>query len=155
MSLNELLNDAKVAVTGNRVTLASGLLAANFLYAAGSAIAHAIGAWNEPVASALKSPEFLYLVASAPFGTLGLRGLDYTRFGTSTLKLYRRTKRHIEQFGSLQPKFAKGVIEKTENRAFTGYCQLQGMYLAAKELGQEEAFNEAKRGVSNCLIPNF
>lgn len=153
MSLNELLNDARVAVVGNRVTLVSALLSA--LYSIGNAVAYAIPAWNEPVASALKSGEFLYLSASALPGILGIGGLSRTKFGLGTLEFYKKTKRHIKTFGSLSPRFAGRAIKKTENKILTGYCQLQGMYLAAKELGQEEAFKEAKREFSNCLIPNF
>ncbi len=47
------------------------------------------------------------------------------------------------------------TIKDTENRKFTGYCQLQGLYLAAKRYGQLDVFYAAKSAVSNNILPNF
>ena len=79
--------------------------------------------------------------------------------GYGTRKLYNRTREHIRRFGKLNPKFVKNVIRRSQQDypgfdLLIGYCQEQGAYLAARDMGQLGAFNDAKTSSRN-IIPNF
>jgi len=133
MALNDVINNLYVGLAGDRVDLFAKIGVASCISAA--AITES-GIWAIPL----------------PF-LVGLVG--YTNFGLSTLKYYKRTSAHIKKFGRLDRRFAETLIKGTENRKFTGYCQLQGLYLAAKRYGQLEIFYAAKSAVSNNVLPNF
>ncbi len=133
MKLTEIVNQLYVSLMGDRVNLASKITLAAGIY------------------GLIRYKDPLLLI---PTG-LGLIFFVYTTEGLGTLKYYNRTSKHIKQFGKLDSEFAKTLIEGTENRKFTGYCQIQGMYLAAKKYGQLDAFYEAKKKYSKNIIPNF
>ncbi|MGV8086088.1 MAG: hypothetical protein ACP5N1_00520 [Candidatus Woesearchaeota archaeon] len=133
MKLTEILDQAYVGITGDRVNLISKIVIIGSVYElceTGSRI------WGIPA-----------IISSALIG--------YTSYGLKTLKYYNRTSNHIKNFGTLDLTFAKTLIKGTENKKFTGYCQLQGLYLAAKKYDQLETFYEAKKTVSNNILPNF
>lgn len=133
MKLTEIVDQLYVGLMGDRVNLASKITLAASTY------------------GLIKYKDPLLLI---PTG-LGLIAFGYTTEGLGTLKYYNRTSKHIKQFGKLDSEFAKTLIEGTGNRKFTGYCQIQGMYLAAKKYGQLGAFYEAKKKYSKNIIPNF
>jgi len=70
---------------------------------------------------------------------------------------YNIIERHIQRRGNLSQRFVERLmtVKQVENGKFLGYCQKQGMYLAARNYGQLEVFNQAKENVSNCKIPHF
>jgi len=41
------------------------------------------------------------------------------------------------------------------NARFLGYCQIQGLYLAARKYRQLKTFNEVKKEASKNIFPNF
>ena len=133
MALNDVINNLYVGLAGDRVDLIAKIGAAGCISAA--AISNS-GLWVVPL------PFFAGLIG-------------YTKLGLSTLKYYKRTSAHIKKFGRLDRRFAETLIKGTENRKFTGYCQLQGLYLAAKRYGQLDVFYAAKSAVSNNVLPNF
>jgi len=75
------------------------------------------------------------------------------RFGCSTIAIYRRSMAHISRYGRLDDRFAKAVINGSENEPLTGYCQQQGLYLAARDTGMLATFREAQKQHSNVSIP--
>jgi hypothetical protein len=77
-----------------------------------------------------------------------------TGFWVDTIRVYNRTVKHIEKFGTLDKRFFTTMLGQDKWRLFTGYCQLQSMYLAAKDCGVLEKYKSLRREVPN-LIPNF
>ncbi len=133
MTLTDFVNELYVGLAGNRVDLVGKIGFAGCI--CGAAIT-GFPEWILPL------PLFAGIMA-------------YSYFGMSTLKYYKRTATHIKKFGELDRRFAETLIKETENQKFTGYCQLQGMYLAATRYGQLDAFYKAKSAISNNVIPNF
>lgn len=78
-----------------------------------------------------------------------------TAFGTTTERTYRRTCDHIEKKWKIGRKFFKKIMKNDIDKEIMGYCQLQWMYLAAKEYWLEKKFLEMKKEFTNNLIPNF
>jgi len=132
MSLSQIVDNLYVGVAGDRVNLISKAGMIGSVYG-------------------IVTDDPLWLI---PFWASFLMW-SYTTGGLSTLKYYRRTTKHIQKHDKLDLRFAKKLIKGTENRKFTGYCQLQGLYLASKKYGQLDVFNEAKKSVSNNILPNF
>jgi hypothetical protein len=133
MKLREIVDQLYVGVAGDRVNLISKIGIAGSLYGMGVTES---GLWILPF-------------------TISTIFFNYTLFGLSTLHYYRRSTKHIQDHEKLDLRFAKTLIKGTENRKFTGYCQLQGLYLAAKKYDQLDIFKEAKSSVSNNVLPNF
>ena len=135
--------DFAVGLMGNRVTLASRILAlggiATFL------------ALDIPREFRLEAFNVLAYTTLLPSVVL----MASTNCGTTTLDHYRRTRKHMRgNGGKLDLRFAEALIEGSGNDRFFGYCQQQGLYLAAKRYGQLDVFNEAKKK-SNIVIPFF
>lgn len=87
------------------------------------------------------------LVGSSLLGGSGL--------GIGTYRHYKKTCKYLEETGNLDEEFVRKIIDRSENREFVGYCQLQGVYLAAKKHRQLESFFRYKRKYSNNLLVNF
>ena len=138
MSLKETVEDLYVRLVGNRLVLAASLSLASSTYAY------------------IEADD-----ANLRFGTGGIAiyaalALMIKKCGVGTLQFYRRTEESIQKYGRLKPRVVElWMVHKTENAFLVGYCQQQGIYLAAKKHGQLEAFYEAKDKVSNVTIPHF
>mgnify|MGYP001591529453 CR=1 FL=1 len=79
-----------------------------------------------------------------------------TKCSAGTLHFYHRTEQHIEKYGLLKPRVVElWMATRTENMPELGYCQQQGIYLAARKHGQLYAFYEAKEKASKVKIPHF
>ena len=78
-----------------------------------------------------------------------------TLCGKNTLKLYKRTREHIRDFGRLDERFVKTVIRKGQNERTYGYCEQQGVYLAALHEGQTEIFRNIQKKYSKVKVPFF
>ncbi len=138
MSLAEKVESAYAALIGNRVTLAANLMAGGTVYTLLES--------NNPGLRVLVS-------ISIPAAGVILFG---TQCGIGTSYFYQRTKKHIQKYGHLKPRVVElWITHKTENMPEVGYCQLQGIYLAAKKYNQLDTFYEAKKKVSKVKIPNF
>jgi hypothetical protein len=128
------------ALLGNRATVVGYALIAIW-----QAAPHlAPQEWKAPLAA-----------LTAPIGILGAGIAGYTGFGLTVGHYYRLTAHHIQEHGRLDPRFAEAIILGSENRAFTGYCQQQGLYLAARDYGHLDVFEEVRQAYSNVRIPHF
>ncbi|MBR9704526.1 hypothetical protein GOV12_03885 [Candidatus Pacearchaeota archaeon] len=78
-----------------------------------------------------------------------------TLAGVSTKKYYDKTLKHINLRGELTQEFVTTIINGSDNRWTWGYCQLQGVYLAAKQSGELDTFYKVMKEHSKNLIPNF
>ena len=149
MSLTEKVEDAYIRVVGNRVTAAAVVSTLAIDYATYEAVSYF---WD-------KNPLFAVLsVAGGIVGTLfSASYVVDTKCGERTLYFFRRTEKQIKKFDDrLMPRAIElWMAKKTENQALYGYCQQQGMYLAAKKHGHLGAFYKAKRRVSQVRIPHF
>jgi len=132
MKLNEIAEQLYVGLIGNRFNALSEIVIGTGFYglAADDSLVWGIPIW------------------------LGGLLFGYNLAGVSTVIYFNRTSGHIKRFEKLDERFAKAMIEGTENTGFAGYCQLQGMYMAAKKHGQLDAFYKARKW-SNNIIPNF
>jgi len=78
------------------------------------------------------------------------------------LSVGRTTSKHYDMFlkripeheGINEDEFLIAVSKYKEGKIF-GYCEQQGIYLAAKKLGYEKEFFELKKKHTKNLIPNF
>lgn len=95
------------------------------------------------------------LLLSISAFTSGLLGIALTLNGRTTKKYYKKTKKHIELRGELAPEFIEKVIKKSENSKVLGYCELQGIYLAARDTDNLDVFYQVKNKLSRNIIPNF
>ena len=140
MSLTSLIKNTWISFVGNRLNLLAISIGIPSIYALDT-ISH-----DQP---------YQGMLALVGLG-IGLLTTGASGCGSGTKKFYRFVERNIERTGDLDQKFLERLISlKTENRSLFGYCQLQGMYLAARDYNQLEVFNQAKNNVSNCKIPNF
>ncbi len=149
MSLTDKLNDANILLFGNRVTLASELLV---LGGAADAICDISGAGIATDLSAL---------------TVGLVGMGVTKAGFATLEYYHLAKDHFrknsrstysssdKRFEAYFGRIIKVISNNSNSPSCFGYCEEQGLYLAAKEFGFEDAFNRAHSKYSSIKIPHF
>ena len=148
MSLTEKVEDAYIKLIGNRVTAAAAVSTLAINYGTYEAVSYF---WD-------KNP--LFAVLSAASGVVAtLFSVSYvvdTKCGARTLYFFRRTEKQIKKFGHLKTKAIEyWMAKKTENQALYGYCQQQGIYLAAKKHQQLDAFYQAKRRASRVKIPHF
>ena len=94
-----------------------------------------------------------FLMVGSGVGGAFLAGSN--AFGVITEKFYRKTREHILEFGAIDPLFFQKTMEGWEDEKYYGYCQLQGIFLAAKELNKVEEFRALKREHCKNIIPNF
>lgn len=139
MILKETLGNLEVRLLGNRLfalgmPLLFGGFPASFMYLSNNDYRN-----------------FFLSIAATIVGA-GLVGINAD--GRFTFKSYQRTKGHIEQFGEIKPEFFREYIKDTNGR-ICGYCDVQGIYLAARELNKLESFYKNRREQSKCIIPNF
>jgi len=138
MSLTEKVENLYIRLIGNRLVLAASLSLASSTYVC------------------IEADD-----ANFRFGTSGIAiyaalALMLKKCGGGTLQFYRRTEESIQKYGRLKPRVVElWMVHKTENAPQVGYCQQQGIYLAAKKHGQLDAFYEAKDKVSEVRIPHF
>jgi hypothetical protein len=138
MSLKETVEDLYVSLVGNRVnTLGLAMFAGS-----GYTFCNYYG--TLPTMFSI-----LGIVVSGGF-------LSFNKFGEGTKNYYRRTLQEIDDNnGTLPLEWVQEKIKKVEFGNVLGYCQLQGMYLAAKKRNQLNSFYSAKKAVSNNIFPNF
>lgn len=72
--------------------------------------------------------------------------LSGTDFGNETYRVYERTKEHIQKHERLDEEVVK-LYSKF-------YCERQGVYMAAKELGHLDDYKKLMKG-KKVTIPNF
>jgi|SRR3989344_4673884 len=151
MSLTEKVEDAYIQVVGNRVTAAATVATVSS--------AGPLGLFLESLFSTEQTNPLLTVAYATGFVVTSLIATGYlmeTKCGTKTQQYYRRTEKHIKKYNQLKPRVVElWMTRTTENQATYGYCQQQGIYLAAKKHGQLDAFYEAKRKVSRVKIPHF
>lgn len=90
-------------------------------------------------------------------------GMEYfTWFGKETNKIYKRTKKHIKRYDKIDERFVKAIFKGEEcgakyddvsKKSPFGYCEWQGVYLAARALGKNKEFNEIKQQYYRKKIP--
>lgn len=86
---------------------------------------------------------------------------NLTRYGKGTNKVYRKTIEHLKWRKKkwLNPeipkKFFLRSLDGFEDHCAIWYCELQWLYLAAKEYGLEEEFFKMKWELTKNKIPNF
>ncbi|MBI5065747.1 hypothetical protein HZA97_05920 [Candidatus Woesearchaeota archaeon] len=138
--LPDKVDNVYVSILGNRFNVMF-----QYLSLSSAVLFYTFAELNSPVLATFSAyGSFLSAICSA-----------WTCCGRSTPKYYKRTEEHIKKFGELRPRFLEKLISKTENKEFTGYCQLQGAYLAARKHGQLGVFYDVKRRCSNNVLPNF
>jgi len=147
MSLFERVENAYIALAGNRVTLASSTAAGISSYGFFSDLSHYFSG-EEPLQ--LRTLGFLVSgLASSIF-------IFSTKCGLGTAAFYRAADRHIKRRGTLKENVVRKWIQNAvEDDSTLGYCQLQGIYLAAKKHGIEDIFFELKEKYSSNTMRNW
>lgn len=74
--------------------------------------------------------------------------------GVTTPNYFKKTEKRIKR-GELTQGRVEKLIRSTENNRFFGYCDVQGIYLAARKHKKLDVFKKAKKNVCNVRIPNF
>jgi len=138
MGLKDKIDSFYVATCGNRITMVGTILITNHIFYS-----------LYPVDGNL--PAVLSILGGGIGG--GIWGLTFG--GISTWKHYKRTLKEAKENNKINPHFFEEKINKSENRKFIGYCQIQGLYLGAKRTNSLEEFYLAKNNVSNNIVPNF
>lgn len=86
-------------------------------------------------------------------------GFGSTGFGLDTYKEFKKTEKAVKEQGYLDKEWFKDrmmyLSRYTSKSRFIGYCNLQGMFLAAKKYYVLNEFKSARKEVSDNLIPNF
>jgi len=75
--------------------------------------------------------------------------------GRTTVDSYHRTLEHIDKKGMLSSNFFKAQMKLDYDSWVVGYCQVQGMYFAAKERGFLTDFKLLKEEETKNIVPNF
>ena len=155
--LRKRYNETMVQLVGNRVTLASylGMVAGAALIADGLSNSGYMASGFNVGAAELSGGILLALLGPIPAAA--------TYLGRGTLELYRRTRDYIERKGHLDERFVERTIKCIQSKAgyrgskTNGYCEEQGMYLAAKEAGRDslEVFRRTHGKHSRIRIPHF
>jgi hypothetical protein len=141
-SLKERLDNLEVMVFGNRINAIGASLILGFL-----------AKNNRFLLPEYRSfTDFFYELAS---GVTGFALCTATRGGIGTYNVYKRVKKHIEKHGHPDPRFLrKAMALDIYPFPFTGYCQIQGTYLACRNAGFLEDFYKIRKESRN-IIPNF
>jgi len=81
----------------------------------------------------------------------------YNNCGEGTVKIYQRTVEHLKEFRKIDKRFLLTCMEDDANKKYTGYCQLQGIYLACRDYAPEclPEFYELKKQYTKNIVPNF
>tara|TARA_Y100000310_G_scaffold345268_1_gene463269 strand:+ start:26180 stop:26599 length:420 start_codon:yes stop_codon:yes gene_type:complete len=69
----------------------------------------------------------------------------------NTYNSYRRTKEHIETHDELDSLFVRQFLHRGLFESFDRYCNLQGVYFAARKYGQLDVFNEVVKESKNRI----
>ena len=77
----------------------------------------------------------------------GVYLLGVTEVGSETYNSYERTKSHIQEHGRLSKHFVRTFSQQ--------YCDRQGVYIAAKELGCLNTYKKATKLEGAIRILNF
>ncbi|TAL53435.1 MAG: hypothetical protein EPN86_04450 [Nanoarchaeota archaeon] len=147
-TLGSIVEGLHVCLIGNRIT-AFGVLSLG-----ASFVALSSGA-EFPLPSDANFLDILKTTAVDSATIAGSFALGYSHLGFGTLELYNRTIGHIREHGKLEERYASTVFTSNSIDRVTGYCQIQGMYLAAAEEGFADEFRRYKEMYSNNIIPNF
>ncbi|GAB0174213.1 MAG: hypothetical protein HHAS10_00920 [Candidatus Altimarinota bacterium] len=76
--------------------------------------------------------------------------------GRATKLYYDITKKHIKRTGTVDARFLSKVMNGYQGTKLLGYCELQGVYLAARNNGLSSEFKAAKKQSGmKVLIPNI
>lgn len=145
MSLKEKINKIGIGLLGNRVT------------ALGCALLTSSAASLELVDKFRPVDNNFYINYGPEMGLafLGTVLLTHTEFGSKTVKLYDKTAKHIKKFDRIDKRFFDKIIPVNDiTNNWDGYCQMQGVYLAARDYGKLDEFKEMRKKSSN-VIPNF
>jgi hypothetical protein len=138
MKIKEMIKDVYAATVGNRVmAIGTALMATGF--------GGMLTVYDETNLMFWGAAGIF--LAGAPF-------VGISQFGIKTAQFYNWTKESIKECGHLDERFVKAVLGSEKIKPFIGYCQIQGVYLAAREKGQLEAFRQVRRTIEN-KIPNF
>jgi hypothetical protein len=138
----EILDNLETRVFGNRVTVVGASLALGFVAKNNIFLGPETIDWSH----------FLYELSLGMAGTLLCAR---TRLGIGTYRTYRRVKEHIKKHGKPDPRFLrKAMALDIYPYPFTGYCQIQGTYLACRNTGFLEDFYKLREESKN-LMPNF
>lgn len=140
MTLKERLQNAEVGLIGNRVAILSTSML--------------VGGYGASLSSLITGNILLGVGYFIPT-VIGAMITGYTICGTTTKKIYKRTRDHIKQFDTIDPNFFSTAIHPDAEKKYTGYCQLQGMYLACRDAGKLEEFYRLKKEKTKNIIPNF
>jgi hypothetical protein len=138
--LCEKINNVLVGIIGNRVTVLGYSLCATPLV-----MYHTSTPWEKTITNMLTGP-FLAAGYILAMGTM---------CGWTTYEHYKKAADHIKSTGKLDMRYAETLITRSENRSFVGYCQQQGLYLAARDYGYLDVFEKARKMHSNVKIPHF
>lgn len=147
-TLGSIVEGLHVCLIGNRI-MAFGMLS---LGASFYALTSGVEFLLPSDASAL---DILATTAVDSATIAGSFVLGYTHLGFGTLNLYNRTTAHIREHGGLEERYASTVFTSNSIDRVTGYCQIQGMYLAAAREGFADDFRRYQEMYSNNIIPNF
>lgn len=155
--MKKSLQNLSVSLFGNRLTTLGWLALATSIYLNYASKSDKQEPTGHPAADSASEFYRPTLVDLARIHLLFVAGfsLGATQLGRTTPKFYRRARESIEKTGYLDERIAREIIQGSENRAFMGYCQQQGLYLAARDTGQLEAFEEARQKYSKVQIPHF
>ncbi|MFA6460818.1 MAG: hypothetical protein WCV90_01010 [Candidatus Woesearchaeota archaeon] len=140
MELSDKVESLSVAIIGNRATAIAGTV---LLYCAGKLLFDG----SEMSAEEIKMC-YWGLFDGAMYSAI-------TKLGISTWRHYKRTLLEVKEKGSADVQFFKERMVRAEHCRTIGYCQIQGLYLGARQSRQLDNFYQAKRESSRLLIPNF
>ncbi|MEI7718291.1 MAG: hypothetical protein WCI72_00355 [archaeon] len=149
MTLKEKLLDLETRLIGNRFSiLGESLLLGGY------------GAFANEVLNNISRDNYSGIIPAIGFCGLAFVGAcltGYTEFGRTTKKIYRRTKEHLGKFGKLDKDFFSTCLKTEADKRYTGYCQLQGMYLACRDYAPEllPEFYQLKKQNTKNILPNF
>jgi len=144
MSLVEKVVDFGRGIYMNRVTLAMMPIYSSSIYGIMS---------YQNISNISDEPLRFGLLCCAAVVSGAIAG--YTSFGTSTGRMFRKIDRQIETDGCLNREYVTKVMCQPENDCATGYCQIQGIYLAAKKHGKLAEFRKLQEKYSCNKIPHF
>jgi len=144
MTLKEKLNEVEATLIGNRVTvLGTTLITSGLASLCIKAPSH---------------PSFINIIPEFIIGSVGASFVGYTQFGGKMISIYKRTTKHLKRFNKFDERFFTTIVGNDSSCKFTGYCQLQAMYLAARDSGNPEnvrEFAQLKKQYTRNIVPNF
>jgi len=139
MGIREKIRGIETLLIGNRVTaIGSALLAGG------------IGA------TALEGFEAAGITTGLAIAAGGVM-VSYTGLGHNIKKIYDRTSAHIKRFGKIDKRYFNKTLGSDRYSNLAGYCQLQAMYLACRDISPEilPEFYQLKSEQTKNIVPNF